>query len=143
MWFLKFTRMLTATLFKIELATIQFNNIFRVHISMIFSYLSQEYCFTALCVACQNGHAQIVTILIDNGADVNHQTQVGILRVSSCTCTMAVFLQDGEWTPLLLASYKNQTDVLELLINHGAQLDTVNSVSFVKSESLFITNLIL
>ena len=39
------------------------------------------YSATALCVACQNGHAQIVKTLIDNGADVNHQTQVGILRV--------------------------------------------------------------
>ena len=45
---------------------------------------------------------------------------------------MAVFLQDGEWTPLLLASYYNQADVLELLINHGAHLDAVNNVSFVK-----------
>ena len=126
--------MLTATLFKIELATIQFNSIFRVHISKIFSYLSQEmYCATALCVACQVGHAQIVKTLIDNGADVNHQTQVGILCVSSCTCTMAVFLQGPKWTPLLLASYYNQTDILELLINHGAHLDAVNNVSFVKS----------
>ena len=132
MWFLKFTRMLTATLFKIELATIQLNNIFSVHISMIFSYISQEYCFTALCVACQHGRAQIVKTLIDNGANVNHQSQVGILCVSSCTCTMSVFLQDGEWTPLLLASYNNHTGILELLINHGAQVDTVNNVSFVK-----------
>ena len=91
------------------------------------------YCTTALCIACESGHAQIVKTLIDNEADVNHQTQVGILRVSSCTCTMSVFLQGPEWTPLLLASYYNQTDVLELLINHGAQLDAVNNVSFVKS----------
>ena len=126
--------MLTAILFKTELATIQFNNVFSVHISKIFSYLSQEkYCFTALFPACEHGHAQIVKTLIENGANVNHQTQVGMLRVSSCTCTMAVFLQGHEWTPLLLASYSNQTDVMELLINHGAQLDAVNNVSFVKS----------
>ena len=99
-----------------------------------FFYLSQdEYCYTSLCAACQFGHAQVVKTLIENGADVNYQTQVGILRVSLCTCTMAVFLQGGKWTPLLLASYNNHTDVLELLINHGAQLDAVNNVSFVKS----------
>ena len=40
-----------------------------------------------------------------------------------------MFLQDGEWTPLLLANYSNHTDVLELLINHGAQLDIINNVS--------------
>ena len=42
---------------------------------------------------------------------------------------MTVFLQGPEWTPLLLASYNNHTDVLELVINHGAQLDAVNNVS--------------
>ena len=53
-----------------------------MHISKKFSYLSQEkYCATALFVACQAGHAQIVKTLIENGADVNHQTQVGILHV--------------------------------------------------------------
>ena len=104
-----------------------------MHISKKFSYLSQEkYCATALFVACQAGHAQIVKTLTDNGADVNHQTQVGILHVSSCICTMAVFLQDGEWTPLHLASYYNHTGILKLLINHGAQLDAVGNASFVK-----------
>ena len=98
-----------------------------------FSYLSQdEYCYTSLSVACQFGHAQVVKTLIENGADVNHQSQVGILSVFLCTCAMSVFLQGGEWTPLLLASYNNHTDVLELLINHGAHLDAVNNVSFVK-----------
>ena len=104
-----------------------------MHISKTLSYLSQEkYCFTALFPACEHGHAQIVKTLIENGADVNYQTQVGILSVSLCTCTMAVFLQGGEWTPLLLASYYNHTDILELLINHGAHLDAVNNVSFAK-----------
>ena len=40
-----------------------------------------------------------------------------------------MFLQDGEWTPLLLASHSNHTDVLELLINHGVQLDFIDNVS--------------
>ena len=43
-----------------------------------------------------------------------------------------MFLQGTELTPLHLASYHNQTDILELLINHGAQLDAVSNVSFVK-----------
>ena len=46
---------------------------------------------------------------------------------------MSVFVQGAElWTPLLLASYNNHIDVLELLISHGAHLDAVNNVSFVK-----------
>ena len=47
-------------------------------------------------------------------------------------CTHALLLlhvfQGAEWTPLLLASHANQTDVMELLIQHGAQLDTINKV---------------
>ena len=30
----------------------------------------------------------------------------------------------SEWTPLLLASSKHHTDVVEMLTKHGAQLDT-------------------
>ena len=89
-------------------------------------------------MACESGYAQVVKTLIENGANVNHQTQVGILSVSSCTCTMAVFLQDSEWTPLLLASYYNHTGILELLINHGSHLDAVDNVSFVKYYLLLI-----
>ena len=40
-----------------------------------------------------------------------------------------MFLQDAEWTPLFTASYKNHTDVMELLIQCGAQLDIINNVS--------------
>ena len=39
------------------------------------------YCFTALFPACGFGYAQIVKTLIGKGADVNHQTHVGILHV--------------------------------------------------------------
>ena len=45
------------------------------------------------------------------------------------TLCNSVFLQGAElWTPLLLASYYNEIDVLKLLIQHGAQLDTKNKV---------------
>ena len=42
-----------------------------------FSYLLQdERCFTALIPACGNGHAKVVTTLINNGADVNYGSKV-------------------------------------------------------------------
>ena len=51
---------------------------------------------------------------------------VGVVYV--CCCIN--FIQGDEiWTPVLLASYENQVDVLELLIQHGAQLDVRNEVS--------------
>ena len=43
----------------------------------ILVYLFQDdYCLTALCVACQVGHAKIVTTLINCGADINYQSKV-------------------------------------------------------------------
>ena len=43
---------------------------------------------------------------------------------------LCVFLQGAEiWTPVLLASDYNHVDVLEVLIQHGAQLDVRNKVS--------------
>ena len=38
-----------------------------------------------------------------------------------------MFLQDG-WTPLLDASEEGKTDVVELLIKHGAQINIKNKV---------------
>jgi hypothetical protein len=52
---------------------------------------------------------------------------VGVVYVCFC---IYVFLQGAYlWTPVLLASDDNHIDVLELLIQHGAQLDVRNEVS--------------
>ena len=75
--------------------------------------------------------------LINNGAAVNYQSKVVITYTVHCMhevylntiadCTF-MFLQDG-WTPLLAnVSNETKTDVVELLINHGAQLDNKNKV---------------
>ena len=37
---------------------------------------------------------------------------------------------------MLLASYENQIDVLEVLIQHGAQLDVQNEVTIIKSVTI-------
>ena len=39
-----------------------------------------------------------------------------------------MLIQNG-WTPLLDASDEGETDVVELLIKHGAQLDIKNKVT--------------
>ena len=49
-----------------------------------------------------------------------------------------VFLQGRELTPLHFASYYNQIDVLELLIQHGAQLDVRDKVSFCDSDTTIV-----
>ena len=47
-----------------------------------------------------------------------------------CCIKFYVFLQGAQlWTPVILASCNNEIDVLELLIQHSAQLDVRNEVS--------------
>ena len=41
---------------------------------------------------------------------------------------ICITVQVTELTPLLAASYANKTDVVELLIQHSAQLDITNNV---------------
>ena len=74
--------------------------------------------------------------LINNGAAVNYQSKVVITYTVHCMHevyfnTIAggtfMFLQNGR-TPLLNASLGGKTDVVELLIKHGAQLDIKNKV---------------
>lgn len=61
--------------------------------------------WTALMVACANGHIQIANILIENGADVN---------ISDNT---------GE-TALMVASANDNLETIKLLIQHGADVNT-------------------
>ena len=42
-------------------------------------------------------------------------------------CAFITLLQD-DWSPLLLACYEGQTEVVEILLKHGARLDIKNKV---------------
>ena len=53
-----------------------------------------------------------------------------ILMLPLLICANCI-IQDTDWTPLLLAVDESHTDVLELLIKHGAKLDIKNKVIFV------------
>ena len=44
--------------------------------SSLFFLLQNEYCFTALGIACELGKIEVAKTLIDNGADVNYQSKV-------------------------------------------------------------------
>ena len=49
---------------------------------------------------------------------------LSILKVYLMRSTFQV----TKFTPLLAASYANKTDIVELLIQHSAQLDIINNV---------------
>ena len=102
--------------------------------------MQDENSYTALIVACDYGHVKVAMTLINNGAAVNYQSKVTITFTVHCmreylkiNNTIAdgifIFHQNG-WTPLLLASCNplGKTDVVELLIKHGAQLAIKNKV---------------
>jgi len=59
---------------------------------------------TALILAAQQGHVDIVRLLLDNHADINAMTKHG-------------------QTALSQAAYNGHMDVVKLLIEHGAKLD--------------------
>ena len=63
---------------------------------------------TALIYASQNGHEEVVKLLLANGADVNIQN-------------------NNEQTALMYASYYNNENVVKLLLANGADMNTKDS----------------
>ncbi|CAL1296048.1 unnamed protein product [Larinioides sclopetarius] len=63
--------------------------------------------FTALHIACQQGHTEVVKVLIKHKANVDKMTNA----------------QHDKLTPLMFASQKGHLDVVKLLIEHGAQVE--------------------
>ncbi|CAG5121213.1 unnamed protein product [Candidula unifasciata] len=59
---------------------------------------------TALTLACAGGHAELVTLLLAKGADIEHRDKKG-------------------FTPLILAATAGHVDVVEILLDHNADIE--------------------
>ncbi|XP_052760903.1 ankyrin repeat domain-containing protein 17-like isoform X2 [Mya arenaria] len=59
---------------------------------------------TALTLACAGGHSELVTLLLNKGADIEHRDKKG-------------------FTPLILAATAGHTDVVEILLENGADIE--------------------
>ncbi|CAL1532640.1 unnamed protein product [Lymnaea stagnalis] len=59
---------------------------------------------TALTLACAGGHAELVTLLLSKGADIEHRDKKG-------------------FTPLILSATAGHVDVVEILLDHGADIE--------------------
>lgn len=59
---------------------------------------------TALTLACAGGHAELVTLLLSRGADIEHRDKKG-------------------FTPLILASTAGHLEIVEVLVDHQADVE--------------------
>lgn len=67
--------------------------------------------FTPLMLACEKGYGDIVTLLLDKGADVNARNA-------------------GGGTPLYVATYNRHLDIVRLLLDRGAEINAASDVGF-------------
>lgn len=59
---------------------------------------------TALTLACAGGHEELVELLLNRGADIEHRDKKG-------------------FTPLILAATAGHEKVVEILLNHNADIE--------------------
>jgi ankyrin repeat protein len=75
-----------------------------------------DYSRTAMLLACENGHADVVNVLLDNGADVNENLKQSFY-----------YDPDHDFsrynTPLYISWMSAHSDVWKLLIERGANID--------------------
>ncbi|EGZ08509.1 hypothetical protein PHYSODRAFT_435214, partial [Phytophthora sojae] len=62
-------------------------------------------------IACENGHVEVVKLLLDNGASVNEVDE------------------DGD-CPLFVAAGNGHADIVKCLLEHGAATELVNNAGW-------------
>ena len=89
-------------------------------------------------MASWNGNASTVTILLNEGADIEAKTShVSILddhteyinRIHVISDLMTIIDMQGGWTALIWASGYGRQSVCQLLLTRGADMDTKDNVS--------------
>ena len=86
---------------------------------------------TGLILACCKGEKVVAKSLIDKGANVDHQDKVKktVFNNVHDHIILIRYLSQIGYTPLHYASRNGHTDVVEMLIENGAQIDVPAKVS--------------
>ena len=105
--------------------------------------LSTDKNRTPLMTACEYGHVNTVTILIEHGANVNLQDRDGLtavhyaVRGSQACEILSCLMENGadvdaktfdDCTPLMIAAERGDTKVATFLIEHGANVDLPDKI---------------
>ena len=88
-------------------------------------------------LASENGHASTVTILLNEGADIEAKDRVSILddhteyiyRIHVISDLMTIIDMQVGGTALIYASSRGHMSICQLLLTSGADIDTKNNVS--------------
>ena len=96
---------------------------------------------TVLIYAARDGHTEVVKLLIDNGADLNHKNNGGVTALRTAaregrTEVVKLLIDNGAdmnikdvdgWTALMHAAWNGSTEVVKFLIDNGADLNHKNN----------------
>ena len=74
-----------------------------------------------LYTACQEGHSDVVDVLLKNGADINQANNVGKRPCYGALILYLFLSQDGA-TPLYVASQEGHRHIVNILIQNGADI---------------------
>ena len=110
-----------------------------VNVNCLVDFFNGEW--SPLMRASAEGHTEIVKVLLERGAQVDLQNNVGLTALmmasdSGCTEIVKVLLERGAqvdlpdnvgWTALMMASDSGCTDIVKLLLERGAQVDLQNN----------------
>lgn len=80
----------------------------------------------ALNIACENGYSEIVRMLIDKNADLNNRGENNLDFYIDNNYHYDDIPNQERYTPLMSAILNNHNDIIEMLINAGADLDAIN-----------------
>ena len=90
---------------------------------------------TVLLSACANGHRAVAELLIHKGASINYQDKLKVRHIHSQIKSYSSYIHflfhrntQAGFTPLHYASQNGHTDIVELLIDHGAHIDVPTKV---------------